>query len=194
MFGKCLHGFSNVRKNIRAAVLWRSNPWNSKTPLLSGSTAPARNAGLTLVEVMLAIVILGIGAGTLMTATARCMAVATKSKHYSRAHRLIMQVGAENPLTRGDIDDGTESGSFDDGYSWEREIIESEEEDREGLYTVRTRVSWSARGRESFEEVTSYLYIPPEDKNKPVPDRKTRKASSSSKSSGSTSDSGGSTP
>jgi prepilin-type N-terminal cleavage/methylation domain-containing protein len=131
--------------------------------------------GLTLVEVMLAIVILGIGAGTLMVATARCMAVATKTKHYSRAHRLILQVGTENPITRGELDDGTESGRFDDGYTWEREIIESEEEDREGLYTIRTRVSWSSRGRQSFEECVSYLYIPPEDDGV-FPDRKTTRS------------------
>ncbi len=112
---------------------------------------------------MLAIVILGVGAGTLLVATARCMAVATKTRHYSAAHRLIQRVAVENPLTRGEVDDGIDSGSFDDGYSWEREILESENEDREGLYTVRTRVSWSARGRNAFEEITTYLYAPPEE-------------------------------
>jgi len=120
--------------------------------------------GMTLIEVMLAIVILGIGAGTLLVATARCMAVATKSRHYSTAHRLLLRVNTENPLTRSEVDDGTESGTFEDGYSWEREIIENENEDREGLYTVRTRITWSARGRNAFEETTSYLYIPPEEK------------------------------
>lgn len=140
-----------------------SNGWNPHTPPLPYSTTPSRKAGMTLVEVMLAIVILGISAGTLMVATARCMAVATKAKHYSNAHRLILRVGAENPLSRGEIDTGSDSGSFDDGYTWEREITESEEEDREGLYSIRTRVSWSARGNQSFEESMTYLYVPPED-------------------------------
>ncbi|GEM_PF-798099 len=120
-------------------------------------------SGLTLIEVLLAMVILGIGAGTLMLATARCLAVIAKARHYSTAQRLILQVGAENPLTRSELDAGADSGSFDNGYKWEREITEPEDEEREGLYTVRTRVSWSARGRESFEEIVTWHYIPPEE-------------------------------
>lgn len=133
------------------------------TPALQHSNIPARNAGLTLVEVMLAIVILGIGTGILLVAISRCMSVATQAQYYSKAHRLILQVDAENPITRGEIDEGTESGKFDDGFTWDREITESEDEGREGLYLVRTRVSWSRRGKNAFEEVQSYLYIRPDD-------------------------------
>jgi prepilin-type N-terminal cleavage/methylation domain-containing protein len=140
-----------------------SRHWNARTPAPPHSGTPARKAGLTLVEVMLSIVILGIGTGVLLVATSRCMAVATKAQYYSRAQRLMLQVDAENPITRGEIDTGVENGSFDDGFSWEREITESEEEGREGLYTVRTRVSWSRRGRTSYEEVTAYRYIRPDD-------------------------------
>jgi len=121
--------------------------------------------GLTLIEVMLAVVVLGIGAGMLLVATSRCMAIATKARHYSTAQRLIARVNTENPLTRiEEFEEKIESGSFDEeGYSWEREVLASENEDREGLYTVRTRVSWSARGREAFEEAITYLYVPPEE-------------------------------
>jgi len=119
--------------------------------------------GLTLIEVMLAIIILGIGSGTLMLATARCISVVSKARHYSTAQRLILRVGAENPLTRGEISSETMSGDFDDGYQWEREVIESEDENREGLYTVRTRVSWSTRGKERYEEVVTWHYIEPEE-------------------------------
>ena len=120
--------------------------------------------GLTLIEVLLAVAILGIGAGVLMLATARCLAVISQSRHYSAAQRLILQVGAEHPLTRSTIEAGSESGSFDDepDYTWSREITEPENENRKGLYTVRTRVSWSDRGRASFEEVITWHYIPPE--------------------------------
>lgn len=156
--------FSNHWKK-RPDIFQSLETVSEKVPILGKSAISNRQSaiGLTLIEVMLAIVILGIGAGTLMLATARCLAVATKAKHYSNAHRLILRVGAENPLARGEVDAGTESGSFDEGYRWEREIIENENEDREGLYTVRTRVSWSARGKQSFEESTTYLYIPPEE-------------------------------
>jgi prepilin-type N-terminal cleavage/methylation domain-containing protein len=129
-----------------------------KTPIRRSNS----RRGLTLIEVMLAVVILGIGAGVLLLATARCLAVTTKAQRYSTAHRLIQQVSAEHPLTRSsEIPTGTETGTFEDedGYRWEREITEPEEELRKGLYTIRTRVSWSQRGRDSFEEVTSWLYI-----------------------------------
>jgi prepilin-type N-terminal cleavage/methylation domain-containing protein len=128
-----------------------SNPWKR---------------GLSLIEVMLAVVILGIGSGVLLLATARCLAIVTKSQHYSTAQRLILRIGAEHPLTRSEVDMGTKSGTFHDeeGYRWEREITEPESKDRKGLFTVRTRVSWSDRGRESFEEVTTWHFIPPEEK------------------------------
>lgn len=156
--------FSNPWKK-RSEFFQRVEDFSAEVPPIGKSPIGNRPSaiGMTLVEVMLAIVILGISAGTLMVATARCMAVATKAKHYSNAHRLILRVGAENPLSRGEIDTGSDSGSFDDGYTWEREITESEEEDREGLYSIRTRVSWSARGNQSFEESMTYLYVPPED-------------------------------
>ena len=121
--------------------------------------------GLTLIEVILAVVILGIGSGVLLLATARCLAIITKSQRYSTAQRLILQVGAEHPLTRSEIDTETKSGTFDadDGYRWEREITKPENENRKGLYTVRTRVSWSDRGRDSFEEITTWHFIPQEE-------------------------------
>jgi prepilin-type N-terminal cleavage/methylation domain-containing protein len=122
-------------------------------------------SGLTLIEVLLAVAILGIGAAVLMLATARCLAVITQSRHYSAAQRLILQAGAEHPLTRATIEAGSESGKFADepGYTWKREITEPENENQKGLYTVRTRVSWSDRGRESFEEVVTWHYIRPEE-------------------------------
>lgn len=121
--------------------------------------------GLTLIEVLLAVVILGIGAGVLMLATARCLAVVAKTRHYSAAQRLIRRVAAEQPLTRSALAAGTEEGEFDDEplYRWEREITEPEDEERNGLYTVRTRVIWSERGRDSFEETVTWYYIHPED-------------------------------
>lgn len=131
----------------------------------STACASRLRRGITLIEVLLAVVILGIGSGVLLLATARCLAIITKSQRYSTAQRLIRQVEAEHPLTRAEIDAGTDSGRFDDDadYRWEREITESEDENRKGLYTVRIRVSWSDRGRESFEEITTWRFIKPEE-------------------------------
>lgn len=148
-----------------------ANRCSSTTPPLTYSTTHSHSSrsrrGLTLIEVLLAVAILGVGAGVLMLATARCLAVISQSRHYSAAQRLILQVGAENPLTRAAIEAKSESGKFSDdpNYTWKREIIEPENENQKGLYTVRTRVSWSDRGHESFEEVVTWHYIQPEETN-----------------------------
>jgi len=163
---QCLEKISSKVPRVGKNQPESSKGWKSIVPLFHHSTIPARVArrrGLTLIEVLLAIVILGIGAGTLMLATARCISVVSKARHYSAAQRLILRVGAENPLTRGEMDAGIESGDFEDGYSWEREVIEPEDENREGLYTVRTRVGWSTRGKERFEEIVTWHYIEPEE-------------------------------
>lgn len=130
--------------------------------------------GLTLIEVLLAVAILGVGAGVLMLATARCLAVVSRSRHYSTAQRLILQAEAEHPLTRSSMETASGSGRFDNepGYIWERRITEPEDETRKGLYVVRTRVGWSDRGRENFEEVVTWRYIPPEDDTAAVPKHK----------------------
>ncbi len=151
---------SGVRRQAEGATALSTR---NKAAWRFASRRTPKCAGLTLIEVMLAIIILGIGSGTLMLATARCISVVSKARHYSAAQRLILRVGAENPLTRGEISDGTESGEFEEGYTWEREVSEFDDENREGLYTVRTRVSWSTRGKERFEEVATWLYIKPEE-------------------------------
>ncbi len=158
------HGERSVSKVWKKPAGF-SSAWKSGIPLFQHSNIPSRKAGLTLIEVMLAVVILGIGAGVLLLATARCLSIVVKSQRYSTAQRLIGQVAAEHPLTRAQIDAETESGTFDNDpdYQWEREIIESENENRKGLFTVRTRVSWSDRDRNSFEETTTWRFIPVEE-------------------------------
>jgi prepilin-type N-terminal cleavage/methylation domain-containing protein len=152
---------ADLGKRKTLTVFWKVPVINRKSEIINRKFS----RGLTLIEVMLAVVILGIGSGVLLLATARCLAIITKSQRYSTAQRLIQQVGAEHPLTRAKIDTGVQSGTFDDenGYRWEREIAAPENENRKGLYTVRTRVSWSDRGRDSFEEVVTWFYIPPEE-------------------------------
>lgn len=119
--------------------------------------------GLTLIEVMLAVVILGIGSGTLMLATARCIAVITNARHLNTANQLIHQVALEEPLGREEVEEGTESGKFDDGYTWERSIEQKDEENRPGLYIVTTRIFWTQRKNKRFEESVTYHYITPEE-------------------------------
>ena len=122
---------------------------------------PSR-AGLTLIEVMLATVILSVGLSALITATGRCLAVARKALEYETARRLVGQVDLEIPPDFEELEEGMESGRFSppfEAYTWTREIEEHEDEEFE-LFIVRTRVSWTRKGKEASEGVATYLYKP----------------------------------
>jgi prepilin-type N-terminal cleavage/methylation domain-containing protein len=129
---------------------------------MTRQTARAR-AGLTLIEVMLAVAILGIGITALVAAASRCLAVVRRAKNFETARHLLAVVEVEEPLQlKEEIEEGSESGSFSGdfrGFSWQRRITMVGEED-EGLYEVSTRINWSELGKTSFEEVVTYLYAP----------------------------------
>jgi prepilin-type N-terminal cleavage/methylation domain-containing protein len=121
-------------------------------------------AGLTLVEVLIALAILGIGLFVLIATASKCLAVARQAKNYEKARHLLGRVELEEPLDPEEIEEGTDSGGFegeDSDYRWVREIrLIGEEED--GLYEITTRVTWSERGKQAFEDVVTYLYVPEE--------------------------------
>ncbi len=119
-------------------------------------------AGLTLIEVLIALVILSVGVSSMMVAMSRCLAVVRTARNRSVAHELIRRVDIENPIERKDIEEGSESGEFKDtaGYVWFRDILMVDEEERPGLFLVTTRVQWSEHGRDAFEESTTYIYAP----------------------------------
>jgi prepilin-type N-terminal cleavage/methylation domain-containing protein len=118
--------------------------------------------GLTLIEVMIAMVILSIGASALLMAMSRCLSVVRTARSREVARSLVARVDLENPIENVDMDEFIESGTFEDmeGYIWTREILIVDEEERPGLFLVITRVQWAEKGRESFEEVSQYRYAP----------------------------------
>lgn len=122
----------------------------------------ASKKGLTLIEVIVALMILSIGVTSLMAAMARCLSVVRTARNREMARSLIRRVDIEYPIATKDMEELFESGEFEDteGYAWEREILIVDEELRPGLFLVTTRVIWSERGRNAFEEITIYRYAP----------------------------------
>jgi prepilin-type N-terminal cleavage/methylation domain-containing protein len=125
--------------------------------------ARRRRAGLTLVEVLLAIVILGIGLVVLIAAASRCIAVVRKVRNFETSRELLAQVELENPIQlEEDIEDANKSGSFSSpysGYSWGREVeLIGNEED--ALYLVSTTIRWAERGQNVAESFVTYVYAP----------------------------------
>lgn len=130
-----------------------------------------RRAGLTLVEVLIAITILGVGIAVLVASTGRGLAVARKAKQFETARHLLAVVELEEPIEDLlELVDSEQSGEFEDpyhGYRWTRsaELVETETDrtmeidDNSGLYMIKTRVYWTDRGLDVFEESVTAQYL-----------------------------------
>ena len=125
----------------------------------------ASKTGMTLIEVLIALIILSVGVSSMMMAMSRCLAVVRTARNRDVARSLLRQVDVENPIDRETIEETSESGEFEDAeaYTWYREIIMVDEEDRPGLFLVTTRIQWSERGKDAFEEIIAYKYAPDAD-------------------------------
>lgn len=122
----------------------------------------ASKRGMTLIEVLIALVILSVGVSAMMMAMSRCLAVIRTARNREVARSLIRQVDVVFPIDKTTIEETTESGDFEDtkGFSWTREVLMVDEEERPGLFYVTTRIQWAERGKDAFEEITIYKYAP----------------------------------
>lgn len=122
----------------------------------------ASKRGMTLVEVLIAMVILSIGVSSMMVAMARCLAVVRTARSREVARSLIRQLDIEFPIDKTTIEESVESGDFEDteGYRWTREVEMVDEEERPGLFYVITRIEWAESGRDASEEIIVYKYAP----------------------------------
>jgi prepilin-type N-terminal cleavage/methylation domain-containing protein len=122
----------------------------------------SRKDAFTLIEVLLAILILAIGLVVLVESAGRCLAVIKAARYYEDARHLLARVEVEHPIDFEEFDEGTESGKFDGrwgDYRWKR-VISSAGEEEDGLFEVKTQISWSERSGESREEIITLLYVP----------------------------------
>lgn len=136
-------------------ILGISRPYNMKRNTSS-------KTGLTLIEVLIALVILSVGVSSMMVAMSRCLAVVRTARNRDVARSLLWMMDVEFPIDRISIEEMSESGDFEDaeGYTWYREVVFVDEEERPGLFLVTTRIQWSARGKDAYEETVGLIYAP----------------------------------
>ncbi|MDA1044095.1 MAG: prepilin-type N-terminal cleavage/methylation domain-containing protein [Verrucomicrobia bacterium] len=126
-------------------------------------------SGLTLIEVLIATLLLTIGLTSMLTAASRCLQVMKRSSLYQETQWTLNRGELDFPmLPTEDVEDWEVSGeSYDSGLVFSRTVESRSEDEEDGLFVVTSRVTWSKRGRDSFEEVSRYMYVPEAIKDKP---------------------------
>ena len=133
-------------------------------------------AGFTLIEILIATMILSLGLMTLMVSLGNCAAMMTLSKEYQDAQYVFSLGELEYPIVESaDVEkelpvdpvNGAELSEAADrktmemleAYTFERTVDEKELETNQvddNLYVVRTRVSWGP-GADQCEELVRYV-------------------------------------
>lgn len=129
------------------------------SPLVDWSTSRRGKKGLTLIEVMLAIAILGMGITGLVACTSRCLAVVRKARDYETSRRLFGVLEIEKPLKMEDLKEQEDDGTFSEPYGsfrWRR-VIEIVGKEADGLYKMTMTISWADNGKQAEESVVTYL-------------------------------------
>lgn len=139
---------------------------------MAKTTSPARRAtgGFSLIEVLIATVILGAGLLAVLSGLVPCLAVVTASRRYQEV-RWVMGLGQlKHPLTdfeeledlevEEDDELADEESTLGEGYVFSRKIDEKtveEGEDDDGLFVLRTEVRWG-EGPDDHEEIVQLIY------------------------------------
>jgi len=119
------------------------------------------NSGMTLVEVMMATLILGVGIVALMQGIGACSEVFNASAFIHQAANVISRGEAAHPsIVKTDPEEDLVvdvDGNVVDGWTFERWVEEDEDED--GLYVVRTKVVKGRGGTGMEMEVLRLVYF-----------------------------------
>jgi len=121
-----------------------------------------KKKGFSLIEVMLAVLILGMAMTVFFSATSQGVDVVVRARGYQEGRELLHLLALREPLDLEDLEEGTYRGDLDHpekgSFTWQRVIqLEGREEDQ--LFRVITTVEKDGDPpvRESIEE---FLYLP----------------------------------
>ena len=129
-------------------------------------------SGMTLVEVLLAAMLLGLGMMTVFTGLSRCLRLIQASRDIQKmqlafdrgnlAHPMA-DIQSEDDIEKllvedGDLGEGLENYVFTRTFD-EKEKPEDDNDFNDHLFTVRTTVSWG-EGDDAREEIVELLWLP----------------------------------
>ncbi len=122
------------------------------------------SSGFTLVEVLLATMILGLGVVALFSGISSCLQIMGASKEFQHVQWVFGVGSLEHPVTEAEKPEELvvePDNTLVDGFTFERTIDEKiieEDVDDDGLYIMRTRVSWGNGGDGQSEEIVQYIW------------------------------------
>lgn len=121
-------------------------------------------AGMTLIEVFIAVVILSTGLVVLLTAASRCLAVMKSAKNYQNAQWTLNKGDLDYPIVpTNDVKQLEVSPvEYPGGFTFSR-VVE-DDEDKDSLYVMITKVSWADHSHDMSEEVVRYVLELPKEK------------------------------
>ena len=122
-----------------------------------------KREGFTLIEILIATMILSFGLIALMSGVSKCAVMITLSKEYQQAQYVFSLGELKYPIEESDNveEDLVVDPDMDlvEGYTFERTVDEKDLDSGEvddKLYIVRTRVTWGT-GEDQFEELVRYV-------------------------------------
>jgi general secretion pathway protein I len=126
--------------------------------------------GFTLLEIMIALAILGIALTVILQQFSTGLKTVRVTRDYTNALILAREKLEEFCLVKK-LSEKEESGEFEDGYRWRVVIAPYKEEEKKessteflllSMYTVTSMVSWDAGEREKKVELATLKIVPKE--------------------------------
>lgn len=126
-------------------------------------TDPDIQFGFTLLEVMLAVVLLGMALTVFFSSTNQGVAVAIQATEYQISREMLDELSLREPLDLEEMEEGVTRGSFShpehDRVNWTRTVeIEGKEEDR--FFRLTTEVSRGDGQGALRESVETFIHQP----------------------------------
>lgn len=124
-----------------------------------------RKAAFTLVEVLVAAMILGVGLVSLLTGLTACLRTIKVAGDFQGVQWVFGLAQLAYPVT--DVEELEDlvvepDDQLAEGYVFQRSIdeklIDDVEADDDGLYVMRSRVSWGNGGDGEYEELVQYIW------------------------------------
>ena len=130
-----------------------------------------KNKGFTLIEVLVAVAILGVGLTVIIELFSGGLRLGRASEEYTKAVNYA-RIKMEEIAVKPTIKEGSEEGEFDETFRWQVEVkkveilpIENKPDFKPPaqFFQVRINIIWKSGSKEKSTHIESYRTIKPEE-------------------------------